>query len=107
MPTPYPGTVYRYFSIDADHDISADTLNLGLTAATVTTAAAYVPVPSAGLLAAPPAVAKGYTRYWWRLLMGTGQTLPLYSGPNIVLGILTETPEEDPHKWEFSLPYYP
>lgn len=103
----YPGTTYRYFSIDQDHDVSGDTLRLGLSIDALTETGEYVPNPPARLTSLNPPPATGFTRYWWRLQMGIGQPLGLVCGQNRVLGQLVDSPETEPHKWVFNLPYFP
>jgi hypothetical protein len=105
--TAYPGTAYRYFSIDQDHDVSADTLKLGLAIDALTETGEYLASPPTRLTSLTPAPAAGFTRYWWRLQMGTGQPLGLVCGQNKVYGQLLDSPETEPHKWVFSLPYFP
>jgi hypothetical protein len=102
--TTYPGTAYRYFSIDSDHDLSADTLLIGTVKTSLTVTAAHVPAPSAHLLAVLPAVATGMTRYWWGYLCGLGTLIPLVCGSNRVYGQLADTPESLPSVWKFNLP---
>lgn len=101
--TAYPGTVYRYFSIDSDLDISASPLAVGLTLATATNAATYTASPPARVAASTPAAPAGTVRYWWRYLLGAGTALPMVIGHNSVYGILTDSPEVEPYRWDVLL----
>lgn len=104
----YPGTIPLFFSIDCDHDISASPLHLSLDGGTsFTLAASYVAAPSPRQLAEPPRVAAGFTRYWWTVLAGVGQQLPLSCGPNVFYGQLVDNPAVEPHAWQRTLPYFP
>ena len=67
-------TLYRYLSMDADHDLSANTLTVGLTPDAFPVVATYQPTPPIGSADVPPPET-GLTRYWWRVLVGPGETL--------------------------------
>lgn len=101
--TAYPGTVYRYFSIDADHDISGDTLLIGTDPASLTVTAAYVASPNSRLTSAGPAPSTGMVRYWWSHLCGLGQDVALVIGRNRIYGTLADSPELEPAVWQFYL----
>ena len=81
---------YRFFSLESDHDISTSPLTLTVVgiAGTITGTPVAAP-PAAAALAVPT----GLTRYWWRVLVGPGQTLVPPDGTNVVAGTLTDTPE--------------
>jgi hypothetical protein len=99
-------TVARYFSLYADHDVSADTLTLsfdgGATWPAVGEFVAAGSLPAAATSAAaknpPPS---GFAMYWWRV-----ETSPtsnaLQVGTNLVLGKLTDS-QDEPH---FAWPVY-
>lgn len=101
--TAYPGTTYIYVSIDADHDISTSTLQIGPALTSLLITAAYVPAPSTRLTTLQPLPKAGFTRYWWQFLAGTGQTLTLSTGENIFYGQLADTPESVPQRWQLQL----
>jgi hypothetical protein len=109
--TAQAGIVYRYFRVDADHDVSADPLKLSLDRTTwITSGIDYVapvdypPSVIAANTTRPPR--SGLTGYWWRALTGPAQTLPLTLGRNIVFGDLTDTPEEPRLAWGVTVTYY-
>jgi hypothetical protein len=99
----YPGTVYRYFSIDSLTNISGSPLKLSADAGvTFTITAEYVASPPATLPAIDPAKATaGWVRYWWRYLIGAGTSLPLTTGTNTIHGQLQDSPELVPVAWSF------
>ena len=91
---------YRYVSLDADHNIAAAPLSLTIVgiAGTVTATSVAAPPAAAGL-----AVPTGVTRYWWRVLVGPGQTLVPLDGTNVVAGTLTDTPEVLHYTWQIQV----
>jgi hypothetical protein len=107
--TAQQGIVYRYFRVDADHDVSTDTLELGLSeTAWSSTGVVYVapddyPPSVLAANAAKPSPT-GFTGYWWRAMTGPAQTLPLQRGRNRVFGRLTDTPEAPHFSWMVSIP---
>jgi hypothetical protein len=94
----------RYFSIDADHDISGDVLSLSLDQATWV-AATYVGAPSARLTSAKPAVVTGMTRYWWSMLMGSAGGLVPDVGTDTVFGKLVDGSQTLIYDWPITSPY--
>lgn len=106
--TAQAGTVYRYFRVDADHDVSADQLDLSLDGGTTWITSGIEYIPPADLPASctakdstdPPA--RGYIGHWFRVLTGPGQTLPMRRGTNLVRGRLTDTPEIPYFTWTVS-----
>lgn len=100
------GVVYRYFPVDADHDVSSDVMEASLDDVAWTGLSYVQPVdypPSvAAANAARPAPA-GYVRYWWRALTGPAQTLPLPTGYVTVYGRLTDNPETPHFEWTFTV----
>ncbi len=103
--TAYPGTAYRYFAIDSDHDLSTSILKISTDKTLINQTATYIPAPNARLQAVTPPPAAGLTRYWWGFLCGTGQPVALASGPNLIYGQLTDNPESLPFVWKFYLPH--
>lgn len=95
-------TRYHYVSLDSDHDISADTLQVSFDR---TTWAPAVPIADADL---PPTTAgltapgAGRTRYWWRILVGPDQTLIPPGGRTRLYGQLTDLPERLEPSWTIS-----
>lgn len=87
-------TRYHNVSLDSDHDLSGRDLVVALTPdlTDAVTAAHITPPPSAGDLPLP---AEGFTRYWWRVLVGAGQPLDPTGKPDplTLYGRLTDTPE--------------
>ena len=109
MTDPQAGIVYRYFSVDADHDISSDTLEVSLDETTWNALdylppVNYPPSVTAADTAHPPA--SGYSRYWWRALTGPGQALPLDRGVVLLFGRLTDSPEVPNFAWTFRVGAY-
>jgi hypothetical protein len=90
--------VTRYFSIDADHDISGDAAAFSLDQVTWAPGT-YVPAPTPRMLAAKPVVPVGLTRYWWSLLVGPGNTLVPDLGNSVVYGKLPDTPQQLYYSW--------
>jgi hypothetical protein len=43
--------------------------------------------------------AAGFTGYWFRVLTGPGQTLPLTRGQNTIIGRVTDSPEVPWFSW--------
>jgi len=102
------GIIYRFFRVDADHDVSTDALALSLDGVTFSTAGvtyiapgAYPASVTAANSSKPPAA--GFTGYWWRVLTGPGQTLPLQRGSQTVYGQLTDSPEVPRFAWRVSV----
>jgi hypothetical protein len=102
------GIVFRYFRIDASHDVSGDVLALSLdgvtfsaTGVTYIAPGAYPASVTAANSSKPPA--SGFTGYWWRVLTGPGQPLALQRGSNIVYGQLTDSPEVPRFSWRVSV----
>ena len=90
---------YRYVSLDSDHDISGTTLTIGLDGTTYpVTATSVAAPPHAVSLKAPTA---GLTRYWWRVLIGPGQTLVPTASTRALHGLLEDSPETLHPKWTF------
>lgn len=85
-------TRYHYVSLDSDHDLTAGSLQLSIDGATWAPADAVpeadLPPTTVGL----PAPETGRTRYWWRILLGTGQVLQPLSGRTRLLGRFTDSP---------------
>lgn len=91
---------YRYVSIDSDHDISGDTLELSLDN-TNWYEADYQDTAPPGAVQYTAAKA-GLTRYWWRILVGAGQNLePTTAGKVVLYGRLTDSPELIHPWWSF------
>lgn len=101
--TDYPGETYVYLSVDAAADVSADPLLVGLALDDLPATAEPVPDPGPDLLAATPRPKAGHTRYWWRVLAGAGQDVPLSIGANTLYGLRGTEPAVQPHCWRFSL----
>ena len=105
------GIVYRYFPILADHDVSADVLAVSLDGVTWTSAGvnyvapnSWPPSVTAAAEADPPPA--GFSSYWWQVLTGPGQTLPLATGRNVVYGMLTDNPEIPHFGWVIQVGAY-
>jgi hypothetical protein len=105
------GIVYRYFRVDADKDVSGDTLALSLDSgvtwiagATYIASGSLPPSVAAVNSASPPAA--GRTGYWWQILSGPGQLLPLATGRNVVRGRLTDSPEVPHFAWTVNVGNY-
>lgn len=81
---------YRYFALDSDHALTTTPLELSIDGGTTFVTATSTTAPST---AASLAVPSGLTRYWWRLLMGPGQSLVPPDGRVTVTGRLIDTPE--------------
>ncbi len=102
---PQAGTVYRYLRVDADHDVSADTFALSLDGGLTWITSGITYIPAASLPPGPAAVhaanppSAGFAGYWWRVLSGPGQPLPLATGVNEVQGRLTDSPEIPMFEW--------
>lgn len=103
--TAQQGIVYRYFRVDADHDVSGDTLELSLDQTTWSSTGVvyiapgnYPPAVTAANTATPARA--GLVGYWWRALTGPGQTLPLQRGTVRVYGRLTDSPEVPWFSWK-------
>lgn len=101
---PQAGTVYRYLRVDADHDVSSDTLELSFDggATWVSAGVAFIaegswPASVSAANTAAPAAA-GLTGYWWRFLSGPDD-IALEIGPNRVLGRVTDSPEIPHFGW--------
>ena len=92
---------YRYFALDSDHSLAASPLDLSLDGVTGWTAATYQAVtpPAATGLAVPT----GLTRYWWRVLLGPGQSLVPTSGRPTIYGRLTDAPEILYRSWKITV----
>lgn len=109
MANPQTGTVFRYFPLEADHDVSADQLEVSLDSGVTWLALQYVAVedypPSVVAANATPPDA-GFTRYWWRALTGPNQPLPLERGIVVLLGRLADSPETPNFAWTFRVGHY-
>lgn len=104
---PQQQIVYRYYRADADHDISTDPFRFSIDDGVTWTdpsAATYIPTgslppkPAADDAANPPET--GLTGYWFRVLTGPAQPLPLALGLNKVIGWATDSPETPRFSWE-------
>lgn len=84
----------RYFtvSLDSDHDLSVTDLDVSLDQATWVTAEHAAAPSGASTLPAPEA---GFSRYWWRVLVGPGQPLDPTGLPEplTLFGRLTDAAE--------------
>lgn len=94
-------TRYQWLSLDADHDLSGNALLVALTpdaVSLVTATYEATPPASAAALPAPPA---GFTRYWWRVLLGPGEALdPTEVGsPLTIYGTMADGVEERHPVW--------
>lgn len=102
---PQQQIVYWYLRADADHDISTDVIALSIDGGTTwaTSGVTYIPTgslpprPAAVDAANPPAA--GLVGYWFRVLTGPGQTLPLNRGNNTIIGRVTDNPETPWFSW--------
>lgn len=106
---PQKQEVYWYYRADATtgQDISGDPFRFSIDGGvTWTDPAAAVYIPTGSL---PPKVAavdaadpldEGMTGFWWRILSGPGQPLPLALGLNDVIGWATDSPETPRFHWE-------
>lgn len=85
-------TRYHYVSLDSDHDLTGDTLDVSLDQVSWSAAEPVTAPASAAGLPAPTA---GFTRYWWRVLVGPGQPLDPTAAPEPLTlhGRLADTPE--------------
>lgn len=93
--------VFWYFAIDADHDVSTDTMEFSLDL--IAWAEGVSQSPSAAgqarILELYP-IADGYTRYWWRTLSGEGNDLPFVQDTKqFVYGRLIDSPQTLYFKW--------
>jgi hypothetical protein len=93
--------VTRYFSVDADHDISGDAVSFSLDEVTWTPGT-FIPSPTAAMLAASPRVATGLTRYWWAVTFGPGNTLVPNLGNSSVYGRVIDNPQTLYFGWEIT-----
>jgi hypothetical protein len=85
-------TLYRHVSLDSDKDLTGNLLEVSLDRETWTAADHFAaPASASGLI--PPA--EGFTRYWWRVLIGPGQALDPTGIPEplTLFGRLTDAPE--------------
>lgn len=105
------GEVYRYFRVDADHNVSNDVLELSLDAVTWTSVGVtfvaqvdWPPAVAADVVNNPPAT--GLAAYWWRAMSGPGQTLPLTTGLVTVRGRLHDVPELPWFAWAIDVGPY-
>lgn len=91
-------TRYHYVSLDSPDDLTLDTLEVSLDGTTWVVANPVSEPAGAGDLDPPDA---GHTRYWWRVLVGPGQTLdPTGLGePLVARGRLVSTPEVLSASW--------
>lgn len=100
--TAQAGTVYWYVRTDADHDISADQLQLSLDEVDWSTTGTFIAVddwpPSVAAKDATCPAAAGLTGYWWRLLTGPAN-LALNRGYNRLYGRITDNPETPHFSW--------
>lgn len=85
-------TRYHYVSLDSDKDLSGNVLTVSVDSEEWVTAEHHAAPTSAGSLPTP---ADGFTRYWWRVLIGPGQPLDPTGRPEplTLYGRLTDTPE--------------
>lgn len=96
-------TRYHYFSWDSDHDLSGAELRLSFDGGPEAVAAHTTAPANVTGLGAPPT---GFTRYWWRLLIGPdGGDLdvpPGLSEPLTINGELQDGAETLTHEWLLS-----
>jgi len=99
---------YRHFRVDADQDISADTVNFGIDGATFPATGTFV---SSGSL--PPRVAAvdaqfppqaGLSGYWFRLLLGPGQAIQPFVGVNTFFAQVHAAPQIKVLAWQVNIP---
>jgi hypothetical protein len=96
---------YRYFSIDASHDITTDVVELSLDRVTWVTATHAAPTAwEIAQAAVDKPIPAGKTRYWVRVLCGPAADLPVVRGRNVVTGRVTDTPEIPELTWTVYAP---
>lgn len=99
------GSVYRYFRVDSDHDISSATLELCLDKTSWDSTGVEYVAP-ADLPARPAAVtddeppAPGMQVHWFRRMTGPGG-MAVPSGMVTVYGRLTDTVQTPRFAWSF------
>lgn len=84
-------TRWHWFSLDSTNDLSTATLELSTDGFTTSVVAAHDTAPASA--SAYPAPGTGQARYWWKALVGPGQTLELATLTQAVEGRLTDPPE--------------
>lgn len=97
----------RWFAIDADHDISSDTVEFSLDEVVWDTGTNNNPpqdVIDQSVLAKP--IQPGRTRYWFSVDIGPGNVLiPTSFGKAIVHGRVNDVPSTYYLKWEVYFKY--
>lgn len=97
--------VPRWFSLDADHDISTFILQLSLDQIGWDNATYGTPpsdVVAEKALERP--IEAGMIRYWWFIQTGPTQTLKPVYGTNIFHGLLSENGNDHYERWRVYVP---
>lgn len=97
--------VYWYFAVDADKDLTSDSMAFSLDLATWSAGVFAAPseAAQARILQTHP-VADGYTRFWWQALSGASNDLPFVrDAKQFVYGRLTDSPQIPYFKWYVSV----
>lgn len=98
--------VPRWFSIDCDHDISADVVSIMVDGGTWVTATYGAP-PSDVIaqLALTKPVETGFIRYWYMIMTGPGQLNAPGFGMNTFHGRVVDSPSTWYTSWKVHVPY--
>jgi hypothetical protein len=105
--TVWTGVEYFNFALDSLNDLTGSTFALGLVHGTYPVTGQFVTDTGelARLALNPKPVPAGHTRYWWKALLGAGQTIELLQGENTVYARLTDSPEVIPYEYKIRTPY--
>lgn len=109
MPPPLSQDLaYRHFRVDADQDISGDTVKFGLDAvswpATGTFVASNALPPRVAAVDAANTPQAGLTGYWFRIEIGPGQAVQPYVGINMIFAQVSAAPQTKILAWQINIP---
>jgi hypothetical protein len=105
-------TLTWYLSIDCGFDIHNDTLEISTDKSVFAVgglggvAATYLPAPAPRLVNKKPGPPEGFSRYWWKIVLGPSQATVLRpaSGSSLIYGRLTDNPDVPVFTWRIYLP---